>query len=308
MLNGAMPPFDLDSGIVVVVARGLTTAALLSVFGGCLFVRFVMPRCQDRMPPDSASEVAHRLSGQIAGGLLCASVALLIWLVVQAAAFADADTAGAASRAVPPVLLHTRFGHVLLLQLAAVAATALLYRRPTPGTVSAGVALALQAGHSHALAMQDGPRLLLASELAHLLAAGGWLGGLIPLLTVVVLAPPRAAAMAARWFSPLGKICVAVTAITALFQGVVMVGSLPALTGTAYGLVALGKVALFGVLVGFALLNRYRLAPALMRGDPAGARRRLIRSIAVQTGFGVLIVLVAGLLASLPPGMDTKPA
>ena len=218
MLNGAMPPFDLDSGIAVVVLRGLTTAALLWVFGSCLFVQYVMPRCRDRMPLDAALAVGRRLSSQIVGGLLCAAATLLIWLVVQAAAFKDADTAVAALGATPAVLLHTRFGHVLLLQFVAVAVTALLCRRPTSATVSAGVALALQAGHSHALAMQDGPSLLLLSEIAHLLAAGGWLGGLIPLLTVVLLAPPRAAAMAARWFSPLGKLCVTAIALTALFQ------------------------------------------------------------------------------------------
>ncbi len=39
------------------------------------------------------------------------------------------------------------------------------------------------------------------------------------------------------------------------------------------------------------------------RADPS--KRRLVRSIAVQAGFGVLIVLVAGLLASLPPSMHT---
>jgi putative copper export protein len=58
------------------------------------------------------------------------------------------------------------------------------------------------------------------------------------------------------------------------------------------------------VLFGFAVVNRYWLAPDLRGCNPAVARRRLIRSISLQTGFGLLIVLAAALLGQLRPGMD----
>ena len=92
-------------------------------------------------------------------------------------------------------------------------------------------------------------------------------------------------------------------AMTALVQATILVGSPAALLGTAYGRVACLKLSVFGVLLGFACVNRYRLAPALLGDDPATARRRLLGSIAVQTGFGLLVLLAAGLLASLPPAM-----
>ena len=41
------------------------------------------------------------------------------------------------------------------------------------------------------------------------------------------VAPPRGGAMAARWFTPLGKLCVVAVAASAAVQGWVLVGSVP---------------------------------------------------------------------------------
>ena len=112
--------------------------------------------------------------------------------------------------------------------------------------------------------MEGGPSLLLFAGLLHLLAAGAWIGGLWPLL-IVVRGPPRVGALAARWFSPLGKACVVGTVLSSAVQFVGLVGGLPGLVGTAYGWVAGAKLGLLGVLFVFAVANRYRLAPALMR-------------------------------------------
>jgi len=66
-----------------------------------------------------------------------------------------------------------------------------------------------------------------------------------------------------RYFSPLGKLCLVAMLISVVFQGWVLIGNVPALIGTGYGWVALGKLALLGLLFGLAVLNRYHLAPAL---------------------------------------------
>jgi len=67
--------------------------------------------------------------------------------------------------------------------------------------------------------------------------------------------------------------------------------------------VVLIKTALFVMLLGFAVLNRYGLAPALLRAEPELARRRLVGSIMVQTTVGVLAVLAAAVLSGLAPTM-----
>jgi putative copper export protein len=63
------------------------------------------------------------------------------------------------------------------------------------------------------------------------------------------------------------------------------------------------KATLFAALFGFAWINRYRLVPALLGSYADISKRRLTLSIALQTGFGLTIVIAAGLLSSLPPGV-----
>jgi putative copper resistance protein D len=208
------------------------------------------------------------------------------------------------------VLADTTFGHVLLLQMALLAgAVAVLGHRP--GTrrwwvcgILATAASVAETGHGHAFAMAHGLTVLEVSEALHLWAAGAWLGGLVPLLLVVVAAPPAVAAVAARWFSPLGQVCLVVLILSALVQGWVLIASLPALKDTAYGWTAMLKLCLYGVLFGFAVLNRYRLCPALRGPDDRAARITLIVSLLLQTGVGVAVVLAAALLGQLQPGMD----
>jgi hypothetical protein len=69
---------------------------------------------------------------------------------------------------------------------------------------------------------------------------------------------------------------------------------------------AIVKATLFAVLFGFAWINRYRLAPALLGEAPDIAKRVLVRSIALQTIFGLAIVVAAGILSSVPPGLHTQ--
>ena len=315
-----VPDFDFSGagGVGLALSRGAAVATLLSSFGALTFACIVAPRALQRLPQPTLLALDHRLLRLVQLSLAAAAAASLVWLVLQAANMASAEDIGAALSAVPLVAGHTSFGRLVLLQLAALLVAALmLVRKPgrwrLRGALAAStLALLLQAGHSHAASMQSGPMLagsslLLAADAVHLLAAGAWLGGLLPLLLVVRRAPPREAAMAARWFSPLGKLCIVALVVTSAYQGWVLSGSLAAIVGTAYGWMLLIKLALLGVLFAFACANRYRLAPALLGAAPEVARRILGRSIAVQTGFGLAIIAAAGLLSSLEPGMHSQP-
>ena len=236
-----------------------------------------------------------------------ALIAGLAWLLVEAGAMAETATLAETLAALPAVLLGTWFGTVLLAQgIALVGAGTALALFPRRSALPAGLAAAatlLEAGHSHAFAMSDAPSLLLLSQALHLVAAGAWLGGLLPLLIVVRQAPLDAAQHAARSFSTLGAVCVAVLIVTALYQGTVLSGGLAGLTGTAYGAMLLTKATLFALLIALAAINRLRLTPALT--GPAGerSRRALGLSIAVETAIGLAVVFAASVLASLEPGM-----
>jgi putative copper export protein/mono/diheme cytochrome c family protein len=308
-----VPAFDIDGGLALVVARGISVAALLSVLGTLSFVAIVAPRAFAKMPAATASGLAQKLLLLTRISVGVCALGTLSWLALGTADMASASTASELVAALPTVVWDTTFGRLILAQLAGLLVLAIVLggalgsRRLYLALGVAVLLIGLHAGHSHAASMYDGPSILLASDAIHLLAAGAWLGGLLPLLLVVRDAPPQAGATAARWFSPLGKSCLYATTATAAFQGWVMIRSIPGLVGTAYGWMALVKLALFGVLFGFAWVNRYRLAPALLRANPDKAKRALVRSIAVQSGFGIAIVAAAATLSSLPPSMHVQP-
>ena len=308
-----LPEFNPEGGLMLALARGLSVAALLSVFGTLVFRTTIMVRVFPRMPGETVAVVKAGLLRLAWFSLGVNLVATLAWLLLQAADMAGATSVAQTLSAVRVVLSGTWFGHLVALQLLSVVAVAVVIgrrdhvRRQWAACVLSGLATALQAGHGHAAAMASGFSLLLASGIVHLLAAGAWLGGLAPLLLVVGAASPRDGAMAARWFTPLGKLCLVAIVATALTQGWVLVASLPGLVGTGYGWMVLVKTALFGVLFAFAVANRYRFAPALLRDDPASAKRVLVRSIGVQTAFGVAVVVAAAVLSNLPPAMHAQP-
>jgi putative copper export protein len=207
--------------------------------------------------------------------------------------------------ALPDVMKGTEFGHLLLAQLGLV-----LLAAAWPGgrvaVVLAGLAVLLQTGHGHAASMTSHAGLLVV-DAVHVAAAACWLGCLPPLVLVTWIAPQRAAAAAARSFTPLGWVCVLGLAASAAVQGWELIGDVPGLVGTAYGWLALGKFGLLIVLAGFAIANRYRLALALVGERPERARVRLMGSITAQAGFGVAVLLAAAVLTSLPPAVHEQP-
>jgi putative copper export protein/mono/diheme cytochrome c family protein len=307
-----LPPFDLQGGVALAATRDIAVTFLLSAFGTIGFRTLVAPDVFAKLPLSAATFMRRRLLLLAQISIFAATLGMLLWAMVQTADMADTDTLGDTFAALPTVILKTSFGHVIAAQIASLLVLALVIGwrdgtvRQRFGLAIASLAVALQAGHSHAASMIQGPSLLLGCDIVHLLGAGAWLGGLVPLLLVVRDAPPRAGALAARLFSPLGQWCIVALAASALWQGWVLVASLPALIGTAYGWLILVKLGLFGVLFGFAVINRYRFAPALLHGSPEIAKRVLLRSITLQTGFGLAIVAAAVVLSELPPSMHTQ--
>jgi len=265
---------------------------VLAAFGALLFPATIAPL---PVPP-----------GLRTIGWACLAAGLVLTLCWAAI---DGTAIGGSISELPLVATDTQFGHVILLRLGllALAALALAFAWARMAAVLAGLAAVSVAGQAHALAMYEGPSWLLLSESLHLLAAGAWLGSLVPLLAYVRSATPERAGLASRRFARLGTMCVIAIVGTALFQASVLVGSVAGLVGTAYGLLALTKTALLAVLLGIAARNRFRLTPALAGAAPERTKQVLVRSIALETSAGLLVVLVAGLLGSLAPAMHLQP-
>jgi putative copper resistance protein D len=110
----------------------------------------------------------------------------------------------------------------------------------------------------------------------------------------------------------------AVTSVTVLLAGGLvntwfLAGTVPALVGTQYGHLLLGKIGLFIAMLMFAAVNLLRLAPRLA-GPGDGTRnvfwRTVVRlqgnaGIEAALGFGVLAIV--GALGTLPPGLHSEP-
>jgi copper resistance protein D len=239
-----VPSFSLTQvELPLALVRGFFVAALFSAFGALVFRSLI------RAPSENMRGGKALLFDRPSlayWSVLAAALSMLGWLVLEAVAITDAGSAGEAVTAIPSVIRDTSFGNILAAQALALLgiAAALMIERPAShfGAMGlAGMAVVLQAGHSHAYAMAHGLSLLLLSQVMHLLAAGAWLGGLVPLLLFVREAPPNTSATAAQRFSALGVSCVLVLAATATFQGWALAGGLWGLVGTAYGWVLLTK-------------------------------------------------------------------
>jgi len=293
------------------VLRGAHLIALLSLFGTLVFLAAVAPAALAEA--GAAGPPARRRLLRIAR--LSAALALVIgiaWLVLEAAIIAGAENAASALHALPTVALDTQFGRFVLLRLALLVAVLPLVGARRLGLAAAialaGIALAVQAliGHAGAAGGRLGATLI-GSESIHLLAAGAWLGGLLPLLVVIRLLPQPAAAIACRRFTAIGLPAVLAIAGTALIQVTDLVGGLPGLLGTRYGDVALLKLALFLLLISLAVVNRLVLTERLASAPPDGARRLIRLSLAAEILLGALVVGAAALLASFIPGIHESP-
>jgi putative copper export protein/mono/diheme cytochrome c family protein len=242
----------------------------------------------------------------------CALFAGAAWLTAASAVIAGTRGIAMTLHALPVVALQTQFGQWVLLRLALLIAVLVLpsaRRLPRAGAiVLAGAAVAVQplVGHAGAIGGSLGNELI-ASEALHLIAAGAWLGGLLPLFIAIRILPADAAASACRSFTAVGLSAVVVLAGTAVVQIAEFIGGVPGLFGTAYGRIALVKVGLFLLLLVLAALNRFILTERIAGAAPVAARRHIRRAIAAEAVLGALVIVTAGFLASNTPGVHEQP-
>ena len=240
----------------------------------------------------------------------CAVMALVTgWLELAAMA---ANAGGSLSAAFDltifsAVATDTEYGRVWVgrLLLAILLLAIRVRRRPArdpwllgaSGLLLASVALT---GHS---AMPGGVPGLLhkVADVAHLLAAGWWIGGLLALVLLATSLGDRAAVVLER-FSGVGYGAVAAIVATGLFKSAILLATITSSVSTAYGWVLLTKVGLFAGMGVLALSNHFWITPALARGgDQRLWLGRLRTQVAIEFGLGVAILAVVGALGAMQP-------
>jgi copper resistance protein D len=155
----------------------------------------------------------------------------------------------------------------------------------------------------------------LAADFFHLIAAGLWLGGLIPLVLLLVYLRRfheegwiSVACDAASRFSNLGIVAVGILLVSGTINALFLVGRVQALAGTDYGRLLLLKITLFAAMVGLAGINRQYLLPRLFgdAGMDRGSRavRWLVGSALVEITFGLGVIIIVGMLGIMAPASN----
>ena len=327
-----MDPLLLLSGLV----RTGHYASVLLLFGSLVFARTVA------RPAVAAAARATAEGGRLRGFLahvvaaaLGATVlTALLWLWLLAASMSGRPLGAALDPGILALVLSaTKFGHVWLMRMALAAClvptVAILWRRggmleaSSPATLALALAALLLAaagwaGHAGDESGADGD-IHLGADMLHLLAAGAWIGALPGLVFLLTRASDEAArgwfriAQAATpRFSALGLVSVATLLASGLVNSWFLVGSIPALVGTVYGRILLGKLALLLVMVAFAAFNRWHLmkhltAEAVPRRAKEAALHALRRNAFIETLIGIAILALVGTLVGTVPAAHQQP-
>lgn len=299
---------------IAAVASRLLQFAGAAVLGGAslFFIYGVLPDRRARWP--------SQLVGIAAG---FGALGTLGWLTAQAAEIGEGPLDAAS---VWSVATETGFGRVGLMRLGCflVASTLALGRWRGQWLALAGLGAAASAsfawtGHG---ARDDGWTgvVHLASDVLHLLAASTWIGALAALAVMVWIAS-RGPGAGARQdtlnglvrFSGIGVTVVAVLVASGLANSWFLVGvdGLGRMLTTPYGRLLLAKLALFGLMLGLAAANRYRLTPRLARalrdnGAADGtAYGPIVASVLTETALAVAVLALVSWMGTLSPPMDT---
>jgi copper resistance protein D len=235
-------------------------------------------------------------------GSLVALITAILWLALESASMADDWSAAVDPGMIGAVLTDTAFGHAwaahLILAAALVAVVVFAPRARWAAIAVASAALLASLGLVGHAAMQTGAAGMLhrANHAVHLLTAGAWIGALVPfVMSLGAYARGdlrREAVQAMTRFSFWGHFIVAAIVLTGAVNIALTSGRPPIPPDTPYRALLLAKIAVVGIMISLAVLNRYVLAPQLKPGADTLAALRASSTAEVALG-GVVVALVS---------------
>ncbi|MGA8754969.1 MAG: copper homeostasis membrane protein CopD [Stellaceae bacterium] len=310
----------------LIAARAVHYSSTISLAGVFAFLCFVAD-------PKPWPKLGRRLMFLAATSLVLGLLSGAAWLLFVSTQMSGQPIAVALRQGVLATVLHrTRFGQIWTLRvLFAVLMAALLVLphgsrrglwRWAGLAISACILGSLAwAGHGGATPGRPGD-LHLAADILHLLAAGAWVGSLVPLALLLSelrrdriddAGSTHRARQAVVRFSLLAAISVVILFAAGLINTWFLAGSVPALIGTEYGRLLLAKVALFLTMVTIAAVNLLRMTPRLATGPGtrhplvAAALSHLRRNALIEASFGLCVLCIVAKLGILPPALHTEP-
>ena len=294
--------------------RGATNAirwaelvAVLTLVGAVVFRLFVLPEAQ--WTPElreDASDRARRLASAV---FVLFAVTTITRLMAQSDLIADAQQGR--WHAVVAVVRDTRWGHGWLIgAIGGVVAILglLMAKRAWWGWIIAGlgvVGIGFGEGLTGHAAAVHNTSLALAADLAHLLGAGGWLGGLAALMLCGLPALRRAVGTD-QWTSGSRLLrayhratveCVILVVVTAVVAACLRLAHFSDFWTTDYGRLLMRKT----IVVAFALaIGGYHWRAVVTPQWGATTEARFWRTAAAELLLGAIIVAITAVLISTP--------
>jgi putative copper resistance protein D len=276
------------------IVRAVHFAAAIVLFGQFAFALFVSPDAR------AASDFRRVAAWSLAAFLASAAA----WLALEAISMSGLPPREALSAAtLGTVVTQTQFGRVWSARVVVALVLIGFLKKPRlliGGAASALMLVALAAMGHGGSGRGAGGWIHLAADGAHLLAAGAWLGALLPLVRALGEREASFAAAATRRFSTLGVASMAILLASGTVNACYMVATPGELVDSAYGRWLLAKLALFVAILAIAAINRQRLTPALVAATP-GAASALRRNAIVECALGFAIVAIVGQLGITMP-------
>lgn len=303
---------SLLAGFLSVVFHALVLIGMSVAVGGLIFLLVVLlPLVKSNS--DAHNAIRRSLLILVWGSALLA-VAQTLGLLMEP--WALADDSGAWPMA---AFFSTGFAQAGLVHVAfavALFSSGLwLIKQPASRVAwSAAIAAALLLMASgawlvHAVGRLEGTVPLMVMTVLHQLGAAVWVGGIIHLLGLWRLARrsgsslwPRALAR----FSPLAVLGVVSLTFCGIYLWWSYIGDWEGLTGTAYGVMVLTKVALLLAALALGAMNFFLTRRWLRLGDTLGVGARVPYFVEAEFNIVIIILLTAAALTSLPPSIDVS--
>lgn len=305
----------IDLGLVV--ARLLHYVAVTTLAGVSFFPLYAYAITEPK-------DLARRRQPVVLAAGAVALLGGLLWFVFSVANMSGSLADVADHEVLWTVLNETTFGGVwmgrmllavLIVGVTAVRPSRMGVRRDLVTAFLAAVLLGSLAGTGHAQIEEGWTNVVhVASDAAHLLAAGAWLGGLVPLGFILL---DYARGVGERTvdvdgillrFSSMGYVAVAALIVSGLVNSWFLVGSVSNLLKTPYGQILLGKLALFAAMLALAAANRFWLVPQMIetRDDPGEAAvwlGRLRYHVFGEQFLGLLVLFAVSVLGTMRPAV-----
>ncbi len=178
--------------------------------------------------------------------------------------------------------------------------------------ISAGLALPMIVAGAwlvHAAGRFENRGVLMTLTVFHQLGAAAWVGGVYQIIHLWLLKRheeinPDLWPLLLKRFSRLGMVAVGLLLLSGLPMAFSYIPSINGFFGTGYGNLLMVKIALLGIALGFAFLNRRAVEEYFSEGISTALNRRVPHYVAAESIVLITLLFTAASLAAQPPAID----